>query len=462
MEEIVFSTEHNVVRSLTSPDSSSERDSDVERKDDPRESKKTSPAKKPAWVDEDDEILVSEGMARADKLPKKVVGEQKYKTYLEQKFETIYKKPKWADPSVEKNKRHQNDSSEDDDDDIPLSSVARKISTPGKKLTGGKLNFKKCAALNEDMKRHKPYDSIVFHPKYEIGIVSTANIVDVFKVQNKGKFSTDRRIKSYAFEQTRIERIVLTPDGKELILGPKFYIKSANSIDMETGIVSTFSLVKGGEKIGLRRLCMSQDGKFLACKADHGQLYVMDVKTKEFIQSFQMNDEVEALCFSSDCQNLISHGAGGQCYIWSLKGSKLVNKFYDEGTVVGVAVAASPNEQFLATGSESGVVNLYDYDTVLKNENPQPLKSFMNLTTSVSAVTFNHSSELMAFCSMGKTNSVKIAHVASRSVFANFPFHQESYGRVAEVRFSPSSGFFALGGNIPVVPLFRLCHFDSY
>jgi U3 small nucleolar RNA-associated protein 18 len=469
LEEIIFSSAQDVVQKLKVPESDTENHDDLQTTESESTSvvKKTKPTevKKAAWIDSDDEILVSEGLAGVAQLPRRVTEDQKFKTYQEEKFKSIYKTPKWAEDSHKKRKRHDDSSSEDDDDDgVSLSTVARKVTKIGSRLARGNLNFKKCTALNCDLKRSgRLYNSVIFHPKFEIGIVSTPKIVDVFKVQNKGKFSNDRTIKSYGFTQTFIERIAITPDGKELLLGTKFPYSSSTSIDMETGKTRTFSTVKNLQDIGLRRLCISADGRLLACKGDRGSIFIMDNQNKEFIREVNMNDECEDLSFTPDSQSLITHGVGGQCYIWDIKSSKLIHKFYDEGVVVGTSIAISPNQQFLATGSEAGVVNLYDYKSVLNSgEDPvTPLKSFMNLTTAVTRMKFNHSSELLAFCSTGKVNSVKVAHVSSRSVFSNFPLN-ESYGRVNDVNFSPTSGFLAFSGSYPEVSLFRLCHFQSY
>ena len=251
----------------------------------------------------------------------------------------------------------------------------------------------------------------------------------------------------------------MTPNGKELIVGPKFERKSSECIDMETGIRKPFSLMKSGKKVSLRRLCISPDGQFVAFRGHGGDIYIMDTKTKEFVKDFSMNDQCRSVCFSADSRNLLSHGEGGQCYIWDVKASKLVTKFYDEGTIFANVLAVSPNQQFLATGSEAGVVNLYDYRSAMMSNDSnsvQPLKSFMNLTTGIRSITFNHSSELMAFSSIKKPNCVKIAHVASRSVFSNFP-PKEPLERVGEVRFSPSSGFLALGGNAHSIPVCLTC-----
>ena len=55
--------------------------------------------------------------------------------------------------------------------------------------------------------------------------------------------------------------------------------------------------------------------------------------------------------------SLFSTGGGGEVYCWDLRQLACRYKFPDSGAVAGTAVAASRDH--LATGSDSGVVNIY-------------------------------------------------------------------------------------------------------
>ena len=74
-------------------------------------------------------------------------------------------------------------------------------------------------------------------------------------------------------------------------------------------------------------------------------------------------------------------------YVWDVRGRDCVRRFVDEGCIRGTSIAVSSNNRYLATGSDSGVVNLYDKMEVVNKSvggmNPKPLKTFLNLTTSV-------------------------------------------------------------------------------
>ena len=75
--------------------------------------------------------------------------------------------------------------------------------------------------------------------------------------------------------------------------------------------------------------------------------------------------------------------------MWDVAGRSCVHCFTDEGCVVGNRVGVSPNGHYVACGSESGVVNVYEYSECMRTESPKPVKAVMNLTTAVHSLQFN-------------------------------------------------------------------------
>lgn len=83
-----------------------------------------------------------------------------------------------------------------------------------------------------------------------------------------------------------------------------------------------------------------------------------------------------------------------------------VKKMQDEGCLQGIKMALSSNNQILATGSSSGIVNLYEMPA--KNEFITPTKVLSNLVTSITALQFNGTSEILALASNEKNNAVRL------------------------------------------------------
>lgn len=62
----------------------------------------------------------------------------------------------------------------------------------------------------------------------------------------------------------------------------------------------------------------------------------------------------------------------------------------------------------LLLSSQAGVVNIYSQEACLTSANPKPLKSVMNLLTSVTSLTFNPSSEILAMASRAEDEAVRL------------------------------------------------------
>ena len=141
-----------------------------------------------------------------------------------------------------------------------------------------------------------------------------------------------------------------------------------------------------------------------------------------------------------------------------------MHRFADEGSLYGSALAVSPDNKYLAAGSSSGIVNLYDVRKLEASLDPapKPEKAFPNLTTSVSGLSFGPSSEILAMHSEAKDNAVKLAHVPSRTVFENFPGAGFNLKRVNCVDFSLNGGYLSVGNNAGAANLYQLKHFGSF
>ena len=85
----------------------------------------------------------------------------------------------------------------------------------------------------------------------------------------------------------------------------------------------------------------------------------------------------------------------------------------------------------------------------------------LNLTTAITEVRFNPTSELLAFGSKYTKSSFRCAHVGGRSVFPNWPTAATPLGYVQSCAFSPRSGFLATANDKGRVLLYRLNHFSD-
>lgn len=94
-----------------------------------------------------------------------------------------------------------------------------------------------------------------------------------------------------------------------------------------------------------------------------------------------------------------------EIYEWDMHSRTCIRKFIDDGCLQGTSLAVSGNDQYLAAGSSSGVVNLYKLPC---NANPKPEKTILNLVTTVSNLNFNKDSDILAMASNQKNDAVKL------------------------------------------------------
>ena len=110
---------------------------------------------------------------------------------------------------------------------------------------------------------------------------------------------------------------------------------------------------------------------------------------------------------------------------------------------------------------DTGVVNLYSHRSVLQSATPKPEKTFMNLTTSINLLGFNNDGQILAMGSKQKRDAFKLAHVASRTVFANWPASNTPIHHASCFDFSPNNGYFTVANDRGRALLYRVKHYDT-
>lgn len=457
LENILFGEPSNFLKSLEEavkecgPSTITHSDSGVGEDDsDEDESEEL----KPAWVDEDDDgidvgfALRSQGRKN---LPKGGVNSRsnKYSNLLKHKYISIVGTPKWA-----MLKREKSENSDSDDEILQTCGFIHKKLRQS--LQPNKLEFKKLKDLNCETYNEGPYvSSVEFHPTSSVGLVTGNNgIATLFAVDGK----RNNKLHSMAFEKFPITCARLSADGNEAVLGSrKSHIfvydlmeASGRRVDLPKGL-TTFN-----------NFIMSPDSKYIAAAGKWGEVFILSSKTKEKLFILKQNSEVTALAFNPQSTLLYGHSDSGEVTIWDMNTRRVKHKFTDDGCIRGSTIAISSSNQYLATGSAEGVVNLYNLDETLAKKMPTPRKSIFNLTTSITNLKFNYASEILALSSSDIENSVRLLHIGSNTVFNDFPTFGTKLGLITSLNFSPGSGYLALGNKKSTVALYRLKHYKTY
>jgi U3 small nucleolar RNA-associated protein 18 len=203
---------------------------------------------------------------------------------------------------------------------------------------------------------------------------------------------------------------------------------------------------------------VSPDSSTIAFAGNEGYILFVKSKTKELIGTLKMNGTVRSLAFADDEQQLLSHGGDGHVYHWDLRTRACIHKAVDEGCINGTAICTSPTRNLFATGSDSGIVNVYNRDEFLGGKK-KPIKTIENLTTKVDFLKFNDDAQILAICSHMK-NSLKLIRVPSFTVFSNWPPANSTLHHPRCLDFSPGGGFMAMANAAGKVLLYKLHHYD--
>lgn len=122
--------------------------------------------------------------------------------------------------------------------------------------------------------------------------------------------------------------------------------------------------------------------------SESGQSHIFSQKSKKLLFSLKMNGSCEASAFSPDDRFLYTAGDQGDIYQWDLKMRRCVAKITDEGSFHTTCISASPDGKYLSTGNKMGTVNIFSTSDFESG----PLKTVMNLTTSITDMKFNPTS----------------------------------------------------------------------
>jgi U3 small nucleolar RNA-associated protein 18 len=177
------------------------------------------------------------------------------------------------------------------------------------------------------------------------------------------------------------------------------------------------------------------------------------LKTKQLLGTLKMNTDAVSVAFTPGF--LWSLGVDGVVYQWDLKERKCVHRFNDHGCVRATKIQISPDYSTIAIGSSMGVVNVYDTSKVVKSSHPEPEKAILNLTTSISEISFHPSSQMLAIASNQVKDSMRLYHLPSKKVVKTWPTNQTPLGYVSKISFSPNGQYIAIGNDKGKVLLYR-------
>ena len=234
----------------------------------------------------------------------------------------------------------------------------------------------------------------------------------------------------------------------------------------------------GGGGGGLADFCVSQGLGAVAFYGGAGsEVTVASTATGQAMARVHVDGGASAGCFASD-KELVLCSRQGEVLRFDLRTWRVRDRFRDEGTARCTACAHSEAAGgVLAVGSVEGVVNLYQGGAgggigggigggggglgPMLARARVPAKALYNLTTKADVMRFNAQGTVLAMGSTMQRDALRLVHVPSRTVFANWPTSKTPLHYVHCVAFSPDSGYLAIGNARGRVLLYKLQHYSN-
>lgn len=215
---------------------------------------------------------------------------------------------------------------------------------------------------------------------------------------------------------------------------------------------------------------ISPDGRNIAIQGSTrkggGVLNILDANTLQWIAQARVESTGGIADFEwwADSTGLVIAGKNGEMTEWDLENRIAVARWKDDGAVGTTTISLGGKSEksiggyrYIAIGSSSGIVNIYDRKpwhqippptasstiTSTKKQqlqttiptNPKPLRILDQLITPVSHLAFSPCGQIMVMASRWKSDALRLVHLPSCAVYRNWPTAKTPFGRVTSVAF---------------------------
>ena len=213
----------------------------------------------------------------------------------------------------------------------------------------------------------------------------------------------------------------------------------------------------------MENFSLSPNGKYMALRGSSrkggGVINILDARTLQWSTQVRVESRggVADFAWWGDGTGMSIAGKNGEITEWSVEGG-VIGRWNDEGAVGTTVIALGGKsgreswiggDRWVAIGSSSGVVNVYDRRAWSENDPsvkpakddsnggipkaPKPVRDLQNLTTPISHLTFTADGQVLAMASQWKNNAMRLVHLPSATVFKNWPTEKTPLGRITAV-----------------------------
>ncbi|EGG17286.1 WD40 repeat-containing protein [Cavenderia fasciculata] len=348
-------------------------------------SNNTKKASAAAWMDDDDENTV---------LQKKALS----------------KMPKWAKKSKPVVDGEEED--EEDLEDYNHDAVEEKVFQNVTKLITDKANIDYSVLAVKTFK--------VFHESKKVIAIDNNNEFNITCVASQTNLhiyrqgTLKRAICSFTYPQGfKANFVSFIPNTNNiLIVGTYGHYYLFNP---ETKDLKQINLRIG--KNTLKSVAVSFN--YYAIEDSLGKISLISNTSNTVVNNIQLSKgNVSAIKFSPD-GNTLYVASEGSVSCFNIKTMRISHRFKDLGNVSTqsiTSICCSPNGNYLATGSESGIVNIYDIKSSMTSETPTPLKSISSIIYPITDLAYDPTSKYLCAVSELQKEIVRVIQHPSLNV----------------------------------------------
>ena len=266
-----------------------------------------------------------------------------------------------------------------------------------------------------------------------------------------------------------------TKDGQEIFIsGRRHFIYTFNLINFN---LNRISKLIGRDERSWELFEISPNNLHIVFIGIRGNLIIVSKKTKKPIKTLSITGQITMIKFNYNGDKLYILTSNAIIYIFNMNTFKCINKILFDGIVKSTCFDIFESLNLIAIGCNSGVVSLYHYKFIHINYNENQLLldnnnnnnnnnnndglvaiyNINNLITKINGIQFNHDGQLMVIWSKNKKQAIRLIHVETGKVYSNWP-KDKGLSYVHKAKFSPNSGYLAIGNDRGCVKLIRL-HF---
>ncbi|CAI4043681.1 hypothetical protein SKDZ_10G1420 [Saccharomyces kudriavzevii ZP591] len=470
------------------------------------------------WVDSDDErikvpiLTTNKTKKLRTSYNESIINGVHYINRLRSQFEKIYPRPKWVDDESDSEIDDQEDDEEEGSINVingDVNALTKILSTTynykdtpsnSKLLPPRKLDILRLKDANASHASHSAIQSLSFHPSKPLLLTGGYDkTLRIYHIDGK----TNHLVTSLHLVGSPIQTCTfyttLSNQNEQKIFaaGRRRYMHSwdlslESLTHSQTAKIEKFSRLYGHESTQrsfenfklahLQNAQTSSTHGIILLQGNNGWVNILHATSGLWLMGCKIEGVITDFCidYQPISHNtfrtiLIAVNTYGEVWEFNLnKNGHVMRRWKDQGgmgitkiQVGGGTTAISParsisrvkQNRWLAVGSESGFVNLYDRNNTTNLSTPTPIAALDQLTTTISDLQFSPDGQILCMASRAVKDALRLVHLPSCTVFSNWPTSGTPLGKVTGVTFSPSGELLAVGNEQGKVRLWKLNHY---